>query len=125
MKRFRIAIVLLAVLAAFAFCGSYVADRRLTALDQALVHANEAALRSDWAAAAYHIQSAQAAFAQQEKLLQLFARRDLLSAAGAELAGLENMADEDSFDDLALGIARARHHLSFIKNMSGAYAPWK
>lgn len=119
MKRFRFACLLLAALVGVALCGSCAADRALAALDRTLERAQTDGQRADWVGAGQCIRDAQTEFARQEVFLQKFARRDLVAAAQAELAGLEHMADPDSADDFALGVARARHHLAFLRSLFG------
>ena len=76
-------------------------------------------ISADYPAAAEKVQSAQRLLAQKDALLRLLIRRDFLTQASAELAGLEALAREETAAELQQGLAKARLQLAFLNRLFG------
>ena len=87
--------------------------------DRCLYEAQSACISADYPAAAEKVQSAQRLLAQKDALLRLLIRRDFLTQASAELAGLEALAREETAAELQQGLAKARLQLVFLNRLFG------
>lgn len=119
MKRVWISWVLLAALLSFTLWGCIRVNRVLEAADRCLYEAQSACISADYPAAAEKVQSAQRLLAQKDALLRLLIRRDFLTQASAELAGLEALAREETAAELQQGLAKARLQLAFLNRLFG------
>lgn len=119
MKRVWISWVLLAALLSFTLWGCIRVNRVLEAADRCLHEAQSACISADYPDAAEKVQSAQRLLAQKDALLRLLIRRDFLTQASAELAGLEALAREETAAELQQGLAKARLQLAFLNRLFG------
>ena len=119
MKRVWISLVLLAALLGFTLRGCLRVSHVLKDTDRCLYEAQSACISADYPAAAEKVQSAQRLLAQKDALLRLLIRRDFLTQASAELAGLEALAREETAAELQQGLAKARLQLAFLNRLFG------
>lgn len=119
MKRVWISLVLLAALLGFTLWGCIRVNLVLEVVDGRLYEAQSACISADYPAAAEKVQSAQRLLAQKGALLRLLIRRDFLTQASAELAGLEALAREETAAELQQGLAKARLQLAFLNRLFG------
>lgn len=119
MKRVWISLVLLAALLGFTLWGCIRVSLVLEVVDGRLCEAQSACISADYPAAAEKVQSAQRLLAQKDALLRLLIRRDFLTQASAELAGLEALACEETAAELQQGLAKARLQLAFLNRLFG------
>lgn len=119
MKRVWISLVLLAALLGFTLWGCIRVSLVLEVVDGRLCEAQSACISADYPAAAEKVQSAQRLLAQKDALLRLLIRRDFLTQASAELAGLEALAREETAAELQQGLAKARLQLAFLNQLFG------
>lgn len=119
MKRVWISLVLFTALLGFTLWGCLRVSHVLKDADRCLYEAQSACLAADYPAAAGQIQSAQRLLAQKDALLRLLIRRDFLTQASAELAGLEALAREETAAELQQGLAKARLQLAFLNRLFG------
>lgn len=119
MKRVWISLVLLAALLGFTLWGCIRVNLVLEVVDGRLYEAQSACISADYPAAAEKVQSAQRLLAQKDALLRLLIRRDFLTQASAELAGLEALAREETAAELQQGLAKARLQLAFLNRLFG------
>ena len=119
MKRVWISLVLFTALLGFTLWGCLRVSHVLEAAGQCLYEAQSACLTADYSAAAGQIQAAQRLLAQKDALLRLLIRRDFLTQASAELAGLEALAREETAAELLQGLAKARLQLEFLNRLFG------
>ena len=119
MKRVWISLVLLAALLGFTLWGCIRVNLVLEVVDGRLYEAQSACISADYPAAAEKVQSAQRLLAQKDPLLRLLIRRDFLTQASAELAGLEALAREETAAELQQGLAKARLQLAFLNQLFG------
>lgn len=119
MKRVWISLVLLADLLGFTLWGCIRVNLVLEVVDGRLYEAQSACISADYPAAAEKVQSAQRLLAQKDPLLRLLIRRDFLTQASAELAGLEALAREETAAELQQGLAKARLQLAFLNQLFG------
>ena len=115
MKRVWISLVLLAALLGFTLWGCLRVSHVLKDADRCLYEAQSACISADYPAAAEKVQSAQRLLAQKDTLI----RRDFLTQASAELAGLEALAREETAAELQQGLAKARLQLAFLNRLFG------
>ena len=119
MKRVWVSLVLFTALLGFTLWGCIRVNRVLEAADRCLYEAQSACISADYPAAAEKVQSAQRLLAQKDALLRLLIRRDFLTQASAELAGLEALAREETAAELQQGLAKARLQLVFLNRLFG------
>lgn len=119
MKRVWISWVLLAALLSFTLWGCIRVNRVLEAADHCLYEAQSACLTAEYSAAAGQIQAARRLLTQKGVLLRLLIRRDFLTQASAELAGLEALAREETAAELLQGLAKAQLQLEFLNRLFG------
>ena len=117
MKRVWISWVLLAALLSFTLWGCIRVNRVLEAADR--YEAQSACLTAEYSAAAGQIQAARHLLTQKGVLLHLLIRRDFLTQASAELAGLEALAREETAAELLQGLAKAQLQLEFLNRLFG------
>lgn len=119
MKRVWISLVLFTALLGFTLWGCFRVSHVLKDADHCLYEAQSACISADYPAAAEKVQSAQRLLAQKDALLRLLIRRDFLTQASAELAGLEALAREETAAELQQGLAKARLQLAFLNRLFG------
>lgn len=119
MKRVWISLVLFTALLGFTLWGCIRVNLVLEVVDGRLYEAQSACISADYPAAAEKVQSAQRLLAQKDALLRLLIRRDFLTQASAELAGLEALAREETAAELQQGLAKARLQLAFLNRLFG------
>lgn len=119
MKRVWISLVLFTALLGFTLWGCIRVNLVLEVVDGCLYEAQSACISADYPAAAEKVQSAQRLLAQKDALLRLLIRRDFLTQASAELAGLEALAHEETAAELQQGLAKARLQLAFLNRLFG------
>ena len=117
MKRVWISLVLFTALLGFTLWGCLRVSHVLKDADRC--EAQSACISADYPAAAEKVQSAQRLLAQKDALLRLLIRRDFLTQASAELAGLEALAREETAAELQQGLAKARLQLAFLNRLFG------
>jgi len=120
MKRVWVSLVLLAALLGFTLWGCFRVNRVLEVADRCLCEAQSACISADYSAAAGQIQAAQRLLAQKGALLRLLIRRDFLTQAAAELAGLEALARDETAAELLQGLAKTRLQLEFLNRLFGS-----
>ena len=119
MKRVWISLVLFTALLGFTLWCCLRVSHVLKDADHCLYEAQSACISADYPAAAEKVQSAQRLLAQKDALLRLLIRRDFLTQASAELAGLEALAREETAAELQQGLAKARLQLAFLNRLFG------